>query len=143
MSNARVVIDTNVLVSHLLAIASPPGQAVAQVLSKAQILASDDSLAELADVLARTKFDAYVSREDRQAFLRLIARVSEMVAIDTTVRACRDPKDDKFLELALSGEASLMISGDRDLLALAPYEGIAILTPAQFLALPDAVLQTK
>ena len=56
------------------------------------------------------------------------------------MRACRDPSGDKFLELAVSGEASLIVTGDRDLLALTPFRTVEIVTPAQFLALPDASL---
>jgi predicted nucleic acid-binding protein len=49
------------------------------------------------------------------------------------VRACRDPKDDKFLELAVSGAACCVVTGDQDLLALHPFRSVSILTPAQFL----------
>ncbi|WP_459868116.1 putative toxin-antitoxin system toxin component, PIN family [Endothiovibrio diazotrophicus] len=47
---------------------------------------------------------------------------------------CRDPKDNKFLELAVAGGASALITGDQDLLALHPFRGIPILAPADFLA---------
>ena len=59
---------------------------------------------------------------------------SELVEITEVVNACRDPKDDKFLELAVSGRATHIISGDDDLLALHPFRGIAILTPQDFVA---------
>ena len=48
---------------------------------------------------------------------------------------CRDPDDDKFLELAVSGNADYLVSGDDDLLALHPFREIPILRPAEFLAL--------
>jgi predicted nucleic acid-binding protein len=51
------------------------------------------------------------------------------------VQACRDPDDDKFLEVAMSGGADWIVTGDADLLALHPFEGIAIVTPADFLRL--------
>ena len=89
---------------------------------------------ELADVLARSKFDAYISIEERQKFLRLFDRIAERIPIIHVVRACRDPKDDKFLELAINGAARLIITGDADLLALHPFRGIDILTPAGYLA---------
>lgn len=50
------------------------------------------------------------------------------------VRACRDPKDDKFLSLAVSGGADLILTGDKDLLDLHPFRGIAIVSPQQYLA---------
>jgi predicted nucleic acid-binding protein len=51
------------------------------------------------------------------------------------VKGCRDPKDDKFLEIALNGHADLIISGDKDLLDLNPFRGIPILSPAGYLKL--------
>ena len=89
--------------------------------------------AELADVLALPNFDRYISLEDRQQFLRLLGHIAEMVPITYTVRACRDSRDDKFLELAVNGSADLLITGDRDLLALNPFRGIPIIRPADFL----------
>jgi predicted nucleic acid-binding protein len=49
------------------------------------------------------------------------------------VRACRDPHDDKVLEAAVSGRADVLITGDKDLLELNPFRGIAILGPVNFL----------
>lgn len=49
------------------------------------------------------------------------------------IRACRDPKDDKFLELAIDGRADAIVTGDQDLLVLHPFRGIAVLTPAEYL----------
>ncbi len=97
------------------------------------MLISETTFAELADVLARPKFTPYVSMSDRQQFIRQLGRVSEMVPITRIMRECRDPKDDKFLELAVNGRADVIITGDKDLLALNPFCGIPILTPAQYL----------
>jgi predicted nucleic acid-binding protein len=57
-----------------------------------------------------------------------------MVPVTATVVECRDPQDNKFLELAVSGLATHLITGDGDLLALHPFRGIAIVTPQGFLA---------
>ncbi len=57
---------------------------------------------------------------------------AETVPYAERVTACRDPTDDKFLELAVNGRADLIISGDADLLVLNPFRGIAIMTPAAF-----------
>ncbi len=130
----RVVVDTNALVSRLLLPASIPGQAVNKAVDEAQLLISEATLEELADVLARSKLDPYVTIEERQEFLRLLDRIAEMVPIIHTIRACRDARDDKFLELAVNGEASLIITGDADLLDLDPFQGIPIITPASYLA---------
>jgi len=88
---------------------------------------------ELADVLGRPKFDTYATVRERQEFLRLFDRIAERVPIVHKIRACRDPKDDKFLELAINGAAQVIITGDADLLALHPFRGIDILTPASYL----------
>ncbi|GIK99254.1 MAG: hypothetical protein BroJett029_34630 [Alphaproteobacteria bacterium] len=89
---------------------------------------------ELTDVLSRPKFDRYIDISDRQGFLRRLARMAEWVPIVQVIRACRDPRDDKFLELAINGEADLIVTGDADLLALHPFRRIPILAPAAYLA---------
>jgi len=58
--------------------------------------------------------------------------MAEPVMITERIVACRDPTDDKFLELAVSGNADLILSGDKDLLTLHPFRGIPIVTPAAF-----------
>lgn len=133
MADGRAVVDTNILVSRLLFPRSTPGRAVRKVLGEGRLLASNATLTELADVLARPKLDPYISVVDRQTFLQQLARFVEMVPIIHMVRACRDPRDDMFLELALNGNADVIVTGDRDLLALNPFRGIGILTPAQYL----------
>jgi uncharacterized protein len=142
MPSARVIIDTNVLISRLLIPHSVAGRAVSRLIKITRLLASEDTLAELAQTIARDKFNPYVSLGDRQEFFRLYARLAEWVPISSTVRVCRDPKDDKFLELAVDGQAQMLVTGDKDLLALSPYREIRILPPVAVLALPDAALFT-
>lgn len=129
----RIVADTNCLISRHLLPSSVPGRAVRQAVDRGVLLISEATMNELADVLARPKFDRYVSLEDRQQFLRLFGRVAEFVSDIYTVRECRDPKDDKFLEVALNGKAELILTGDADLLTLNPWRGISILSPADYL----------
>ena len=88
------------------------------------------TLHELTEKLLSAKFDAYVSREKREALLLLLAPLVEIVAVVQTFHASRDPKDDKFLDVAVNGRADVIVTGDGDLLALHPFHGIAILTPA-------------
>ncbi|HWY55729.1 MAG TPA: putative toxin-antitoxin system toxin component, PIN family [Terriglobales bacterium] len=129
----RIVADTNCLVSRLLLPSSVPGDAVRTAADSGLLLVSEATMNELADVLARAKFDRYINLADRQQFLRLLGRVAEFVPVVYPVRECRDPKDDKFLEVALNGNADLILTGDTDLLALHPWRGIAILLPAKYL----------
>jgi uncharacterized protein len=129
----RIVVDTNALVSRLLLAGSVPAQAVQKAIETGQLLISEATMNELADVLSRRKFDRYISLEDRQQFIRLLGRVAEMVSITDPVQICRDPRDNKFLEVAVNGEASLIITGDADLLTLHPFQGISILSPTEYL----------
>ncbi|BEV09294.1 MULTISPECIES: putative toxin-antitoxin system toxin component, PIN family [unclassified Methylophilus] len=136
MSEAlRVVCDTNTLISYLLLPNSVSSIAVRKAFEQGVLLVSESTLNELADVLSRPKFDRYISLEDRQAFFRLFSRMYERVNIVYPVNACRDPKDNQFLEVAVNGGASMIITGDADLLVLHPFQGISILTAAQFNAL--------
>ena len=131
-TNARIVVDTNTLVSRLLLANSVPAHAVRKAVGEARLLVSEATMTALADVLARPKFDAYVSLEDRQQFFRLLGRIAEMVPVVHTIRACRDARDDKFLELAVNGDVDLIVTGDADLLALHPFRGIPVITPAAY-----------
>jgi len=132
----RWVVDTNILVSRLLAPRGVAAQAVDHALARGVLLVSDDTLGELAAVLSRPKFDPYVSRDDRQRFIALLGGVARMVPVTRRIQACRDPKDDKFLDVALGGDARAIITGDADLLALHPFHDIHIVTPAAFLMWP-------
>jgi putative PIN family toxin of toxin-antitoxin system len=134
-SNLRYVFDTNTLISHLLLPNSIPAQAVKMGLMEGQLLVSEETMSELATVLSRTKFDPYISRDDRQDFFNCFGRVVEMVHIIKRIKVCKDPKDDKFLDLAINGNAGCIITGDNDLLELHPFQNIRIITPAQFVSL--------
>lgn len=129
----RVVIDTNALISRLLIPNSVPGEAVREAVDSADILVSDATMYELADVLSRKKFDAFIDIKERQQFIKLLARIVELVPIVYPVRVCRDAKDDRILEVAVNGRADLIITGDRDPLVMNPFQGIAIVTPSAYL----------
>jgi putative PIN family toxin of toxin-antitoxin system len=129
----RLVFDTNILISRLLIPTGTPAQAVRKALSEGRIIVSDDTLNELASVISRPKFDSYISLQNRKEFFRLLGRVVEKVTIIRNIQVCRDPKDDKFLELAVNGQAEAIITGDQDLLALHPFQSIQIITPGKYL----------
>src|SRR5208283_4536504 len=96
------------------------------------ILLSFAVLTELFEVLHREKFRHYVDEEDVRRFLAALTREALWVDIDVEVTACRDPKDDKFLSLAVSGSATHIVTGDADLLVLHPFRGIEIVSPGAF-----------
>lgn len=129
----RIVIDTNVLVSRLLLPQSVPAQAVRLARRRGLFLVSEATMYELAEVLARNKFDRYITIENRRKFLRQLRSRTELVPIIQLVRDCRDPDDDKILEVALNGRADVIITGDDDLLALNPWREIAIVSSAEYL----------
>ena len=126
--------DTNVAVSAALLPRSVPRQAFDRALEHGTVLISSATVAELNDVLRRPRFDTYVHAEERLAFLATLVRDAELVEVVDVVTACRDPKDHKGLELALSGQATHIVSGDEDVLVLHPFREVSILTPQAFVA---------
>lgn len=125
----RFVIDTNVVISALLFKSTAPFRALELAEKQGIILYSEATLNELVQVLNRPKFDKYLSQEERQLFLIKFISSSQFVKITETITVCRDEKDNKFLELAVSGNGNIIITGDLDLLVLNPFESIEILTP--------------
>ena len=134
MTRSRCVLDTNVLIGRLLMADSLPGRAVRRAVDSGVLLVSEATLDELVEVLARAKFDPYITLEERQGFVQRLLRIAERIPILRRVQACRDPSDDKFLEVAVNGQADIIVTGDRDLLDLHPFMGIPILSPADYLA---------
>ena len=132
----RVVLDTNVLISAALTRTGPPRRVVDLVRAdNGVLLFSDETFAELRHRILGLKFDRYVGKESRAAFVALLAAVAVWVPIAGARLGCRDPTDDKILETALMGRADHLVTGDGDLLAMSPFHGIPIITPARFLGL--------
>jgi putative PIN family toxin of toxin-antitoxin system len=134
MNETRTVIDTNVAVSAVLLPRSVPRQAFDAAAGRGKLLVSEATVAELDEVLRRPKFNKYVPEEKRLEFLAALVQGAELVEVTEVITACRDANDNKFLELAVSGRASHILSGDADLLALHPFQGIAVVTSQAFLA---------
>jgi len=130
----RTVIDTGVAVSAVLLPRSVPRQAFDAAAARGKLLVSEETIAELDEVLRRPKFNKYVSEEDRLEFLAAFVQEAERIKVTEVISACRDAEDDKFLELGVSGSATHIVTGDNDLLVLHPFRGIAIVTPQAFLA---------
>ncbi len=132
-NQGRFVFDTNVIVSALLMKKSVARDALDKARTAGDILLSIDVIEELHDVLSRPAFDRYIDEEDRLKFLSLLVKEATLIEIAEKVKECRDPKDDKFLELAVNGDATLIVSGDKDLQVLNPFRNIPILSPREFL----------
>jgi putative PIN family toxin of toxin-antitoxin system len=136
----RAVVDTNILVRSVI----KPQGSVGPVLQRLRrrdytLLLSRATLDELVDVLHRPRLRLKygLSESALRAVIRLLVLRSELVQPDVQIVVCRDPKDDKFFEVAVSGQAGVIVSGDEDLLTLDPYAGIPIVSPSRFLAMLD------
>ena len=131
----RYVFDTNVLISALLFAQGKPGRALRHALRQGTVLVSLPVLEELSEVLQRKRFDRYVTPEEREEFLRALVREAQLIVPEEAFQVCRDPKDDMLLDLAVSGRARYLVTGDEDLLVLNPFREVAIVTADQFLAI--------
>jgi uncharacterized protein len=136
----RAVVDTNIIVSSTIR----PQGTVGSVLQRLRrrdftLLLSRATLDEIVQVTHRPRLRLKYHLTDNivRSTLRLLVLRSELVEPDVQISTCRDPHDDKFLKVAVSGKADVIVSGDNDLLTMTPYAGIPILSPAQFLTLLD------
>ena len=131
----RCIFDTNTVISALLFKNSLPGRAFYFAMSNATILASIETVEELVEVINRRKFDKYLTTEEREEFLDSFLVKVELIEVLDFAQICRDPKDDKFLNLASSGRANYIVTGDDDLLVLGTYGTTQIINPRDFLNL--------
>jgi uncharacterized protein len=117
----RIVVDTGVLVSGLIRPRGTIGD-ILHALRDGRFTAiySTPMMLEVTEVLSRPKIQAkyHVQPDDITALINLVRLRGDLVIPKRTVTACRDPKDDKFLEAALAGTADAVVTGDDDLLAL-------------------------
>jgi putative PIN family toxin of toxin-antitoxin system len=136
----RAVIDTNGLVSAAIKPRGVAGRILAHLRNHAfTLLYSSMLLEELVGVLNRPRLRKkyHLTEHYRQLFLHVIRLHGEKIEPTRHITVCRDADDNKFLEVATSGGAGFIISNDEDLLVLSPFEGILIITPAEFLKLLD------
>jgi putative PIN family toxin of toxin-antitoxin system len=130
----RVIIDTGVMVSRILRPDPVPAQAVALAERKTALIVSEETLAELIAVLTRPKFAKFVDMTDVKDIVEAYAGLAEIVPVSAHVTVCRDPDDNKFLALAMTAGADMIVTGDDDLLALHRFEQTKIITPRDFFA---------
>jgi len=133
MNHERVVIDTNVFISALLNPNGTPRQVVNLVIEQFSLLHSEATYQELETRLNKPKFNKYISETDKLDFVAMLQGVSIMVTVKHSTTICSDKDDNKFLELAITGQAKYLITGDNDLLILQEYQGVQIITPSAFL----------
>jgi putative PIN family toxin of toxin-antitoxin system len=129
----RVVVDTNILVSFAIRPSQDFEKLFDYLAAHGTALVSEETIAELFAVLSRETFRSYIPQESAIDYVEWYAGISESVAVNEHVAACRDPRDDKFLSLAIAGKADCIISGDSDLLDMVAYSGIPIYRATEFL----------
>lgn len=127
-----VVIDTNVWISALQFAKrrGTPTLALERAMSEDVIATCDEIESEIVRVLTE-KF-CWERQRAISALEAILAR-GVRVEIRGSVKVCRDPGDDMFLECAALAKADLLVAGDKDLLTLGAYKGTRIVTPAQYL----------
>ena len=132
--NNLFIFDTNTLVSASLIEGALTAQAIDRAILSGKLAFSNDTMNELVEVLFRKKFDKYfLNDEEKWSVIQRITLNTILFSPKEIITACRDPKDNKFLELAVSAKASCIITGDMDLLVLHPFRNIPILDAVDFL----------
>jgi hypothetical protein len=129
----KVIFDTNCLISALLSPDSVVSNSFRKAIEIGVLLTSDECFKEVVEVLQRPKFKKYYSEEDLMFFKEVLLKELQFQTVKSKVSVCRDSKDDKFLSLALDGEADVLVTGDKDLLTLERFQKTEIITPRDFL----------
>lgn len=130
----RVVVDTNVLLSGLIRPRGAPG-AIVRALKEGRIVPvlSRPMLEEIGAVLSRPWLQEKYGLDEAavETVLRFLVTRGELVEPRIKIRRCRDPRDDMFLEAAVSASAERLVTGDKDLLEMGSVEGVTIVTVRQ------------
>jgi uncharacterized protein len=129
----RVIFDTNVLISAVLIKNSVSDIALRKAQNSCTILCSNSIFIEYTEKLLLPRFNKYASLMKRTDMLDDIEKEALFIEPVVKISECRDPKDNKFLELAVAGNADCIVTGDNDLLILNPFRGIKIISPSDFL----------
>jgi uncharacterized protein len=134
----NIVLDTNTYISGHVFKSSITAEALEKAQKSYQLVFSQATWAELVDVINRSKFDKYLNASARFTILALLEEDALFIEPSETITDCRDPKDNKFLELAVAANAEFIVTGDLDLLILNPFRTISILKSGEFLNLAIA-----
>jgi hypothetical protein len=127
------VFDTNSLISAYIFAGSKNKLAYNKIFDTGMLVYSIATFDEFAEVFAPSKFEKYLTPEQRFATIKEFRTKAFLINADVSISECRNPKDNKFLELAVAANACCIITGDKDLLGLHPFRGTPILTAGDFL----------
>ena len=128
-----IVFDVSSLVGAAIRRDGVPELALRRALRVDQIAVSEAVIAELLDVFARPRLQRFLDPALRNEVLSELHASGLFFVPSERVTDCRDPKDDKYLELAFAAAAATIVSSDDDLLVLHPWRGVRILKPAAYL----------
>jgi uncharacterized protein len=135
----RAVLDANVLISAAIRPVGPPGRILVALFTRQafDLVLSPTIIAEVEKALRSKKMQRYLrTPAEAGLFLADVVAVADLVQDTGSVAGvCRDPDDDIVLAAAVEGRASVIVTGDEDLLVLGEYDGIALMTPRPFLDL--------
>jgi putative PIN family toxin of toxin-antitoxin system len=137
----RVVIDPQLFLRAAVNLKSLPAKFIDGLRSRYQLITSVDINREVEDVLKRPAIRAklpHLTDESIQSIMDLLA-VAETITPVETPSVSRDPKDDKFLACAKAAGADYIVSEDKDLLVLDPYQGIRIVNASDFLRIGESL----
>lgn len=134
MKNKYFVFDTNSLISAALIPTSLSRIALKKADEAGIFVFSKETLTELNEVLIRSKFDKYISLDERLEYIQKLESRAKIIEISSNFSDCRDTKDNKFLNLAFDSKAECIVTGDSDLLVLNPFQNIPILNAAYFVS---------
>lgn len=128
----RIVIDTNLWISFLI---SKRYNALDKLLieKRCKLVFSTELLVEFIEVVQRPKLRRYIGEQDLEVLLSLFELYGDLIDVKTSVRVCRDKKDNFLLALAKDGHAQYLITGDEDLLVIERFGSTRIVTFAEFL----------
>jgi len=129
----RAVLDTNVLISAVIATGTPHEVVVAGYSGEYQIVVSVATLLEFRETLHKYPDRFGLSDREIQEEVETLRNFAEFVAPDVEPDVVdADPDDDKFLEAAVAGNAEYVVSGDQHLLDIDNFRGIEIVSPRTF-----------
>ena len=134
----KAVLDTNVLISGVIATGVPHKLLVKGFNHEYQIVVSVETITEFRETLLKYPERFHMDEDEVQEEVETIRYFAEFVAPQEDITAVEnDPDDDKFLEAAVAGDVDYLVSGDGHLLSLDSFRGIGIVEPRTFYELLD------
>ncbi len=126
----RIVVDTNVIASAVYFGGKPYDLLKLIMEEKVSAIASKEIVDEYEEILARLQHK-FPKLSKSIPFQEIVGKLT-VIKVSSDIRICRDSEDDKFISCAVDGRCIYIVSGDNDLLSLKDYDGIEIITVAQF-----------